>query len=451
MNCDNVRNCCSPYSQLAQQLEETNTRAVQAYNLANQALSRALPLMAGTNIDIETVMTPSGEVNRIALKTPMDEDVVINADLTVNGDIYQNGTAYESHAEQLYTTKDKVIMRDGAVTGLSTGETAGLLIKKYDGVNDGVLDVDSSGTARVGDAGDEQPLATRDEAADLTDNHILKWDAANLKLVDSGIDADNLGGGLELVNASAHSYLPVNPGDDETVTITTGPFEAGYDYFLYIFYAGGENANVRGRYDTQTVGTTNVDLKIQALTAMSLYARLYRTASNDPLVGSSVRLNTISAPSTNTQEKLVSGTNIKTVGGQSLLGSGDVPAGGLTWTLRTANNDWTDMFQSSGGKITALKHVYLYIDYKCAVYIPKGLSVNTNIIVNSGYSQTWSTNIHRTLYRVYINQRIASNYSTINVEYSGCSFTTDGTTVTVSSYSDMTTENKVNFTILTAD
>lgn len=46
MNCKNTRSCCSPCSALAQQLEETNTRAVQAYNLAETAMQRidSLPI-----------------------------------------------------------------------------------------------------------------------------------------------------------------------------------------------------------------------------------------------------------------------------------------------------------------------------------------------------------------------------------------------------------------------
>ena len=182
MNCDNMRGCCSPCSQLAQQLEETNTRAVQAYNLAAQAFAAVIPPVGGSNIDVTLVSGPAYE---IALKNPMDEDVVINADLTVNGDIYQNGSAYESHAEQLYTTKDTVIMRDGATTGLAPGDVAGLIMKLYDGVNDGALVVSNDGTARVGDVGSEQPLMTRDEAADMTDGAILEWDALNNKAVTS--------------------------------------------------------------------------------------------------------------------------------------------------------------------------------------------------------------------------------------------------------------------------
>ena len=49
MNCKNTKGCCSPCSALAQQLEETNTRAVAAYNLAETAMQRIdnLPIGGG--------------------------------------------------------------------------------------------------------------------------------------------------------------------------------------------------------------------------------------------------------------------------------------------------------------------------------------------------------------------------------------------------------------------
>ena len=174
---------------MAQQLEETNTRAVQAYNLAAQAFAAVIPPQGGSNIDVTLVSGPAYE---IALKNPMDEDVVINADLTVNGDIYQNGSAYESHAEQLYTTKDTVIMRDGATTGLSPGDVAGLIMKKYDGTNDGALVVSNDGTARVGDVGNEQPLMTRDESGSMVNGELLQWNATGEKAVCSGVNLSQI-------------------------------------------------------------------------------------------------------------------------------------------------------------------------------------------------------------------------------------------------------------------
>lgn len=109
----------------------------------------------------------------------------ITGTLTVNGDIVQNGASYESHAEQLYTKNDLIKTRDGAVGGLGDGEYTGIEAEKYDGENNGRLVFDANGTARVGDVGSEQPLLTREEAANLVDGQVLVWDGTKLKAVSS--------------------------------------------------------------------------------------------------------------------------------------------------------------------------------------------------------------------------------------------------------------------------
>lgn len=110
-------------------------------------------------------------------------DTEVDGTLTVNGDIIQNGSAYETHAEKVYSKNDLIITRDGAVSGLSTGQYTGIQAKKYDGTNDGQLVFDKDGEARVGDVGDTEPLMTRDELADMTDGSLLKWDGTNKKAV----------------------------------------------------------------------------------------------------------------------------------------------------------------------------------------------------------------------------------------------------------------------------
>lgn len=133
----------------------------------------------------QTINGTKSFVNKIAAAGGIEADTLvrINADLQVYGDIYQNGSAYDTHAEQLYSTKDYILMRDGAVTGLASGAMSGLEIIKYDGTNNLRLAADSSGVARIGDVGDEQPLLTRAEAADLTDGDPLCWDSAGQKAV----------------------------------------------------------------------------------------------------------------------------------------------------------------------------------------------------------------------------------------------------------------------------
>ena len=141
--------------------------------------------ISGTKTFLESIVAQDGMDLTGLLK--------VTGTLQVDGDIVQNGSAYDTHAEQLYTTKDNVIMRDGAVSALSAGDTSGFVIKKYDGSNDMNLGVDANGVARLGDSGNELPFLLRDEAADLVDGAPLVWDAANLK----AISGSGGGGGLD--------------------------------------------------------------------------------------------------------------------------------------------------------------------------------------------------------------------------------------------------------------
>ena len=115
--------------------------------------------------------------------TTQTGNLTLTGTLTINGSIVQNGAAYDAHAQQIYTADDYIIMRDGAAGALSAGQYSGFQIKLYDGTHDGRLVVDNTGTARVGDVGDEQPLLTRAEANNMYSNGILIWDASNTKAV----------------------------------------------------------------------------------------------------------------------------------------------------------------------------------------------------------------------------------------------------------------------------
>lgn len=435
---------------MAQQLQETTDRAIQAYNDAQLALNQIASFQLSNtdgNLDIDNALRTID----LAEDVTIADQLTVDGDAVFNGDIIQNGAAYETHAQKLYTTNDYIITRDGAVSALGAGDYSGFQVKKYDGTNDGRLVMDRDGVARVGDVGDEQPLATRDESADLTDNHLLKWDATNQKLVDTGLDADALSG-MELYDENSYTSIstltPFNQYSMGLPLNTGKEFETGYDYVIVITSSDDYALNIKTGRTTETPGNTTFTIQMQAgeVTTPTFVYAVYRFANG----GNAPTVNLIGSCSVKLQTKLVSGTNIKTVGGQSLLGSGDVPAG-LSWTLRTPSDDWTDMFQYSGGKVTALKHIYIYRANKSSTYIPKGLSVNTAIEISYPYSQKWGINIYRSLYKLYIDQRITSNYSSLTSEYDGCSFTTDGSTVTTTAYSENSTEAKINLTIMTAD
>ena len=131
-----------------------------------------------TNTDGNLVIDPDN------LTIDFAEDIVIAGDLTVNG------TYYTVHAEHVYTEDDYIIMRDGATTALGSGQYSGFQVTKYDGTNDGRLVIDNTGTARVGDVGDEQPLLTRAETGSLTNGQSLVWDSANSKAITQSIPSD---------------------------------------------------------------------------------------------------------------------------------------------------------------------------------------------------------------------------------------------------------------------
>lgn len=115
----------------------------------------------------------------------------ISDTLTVNGDIVQNGNSYITHAEEVYTKKDHIILREGAVGALT--ENAGFKILNYDGTNTGVIVLDSTGTLKIGDLGDEQPVATREESP--INGGFAKWDEVSKKFItttDIGISSDEI-------------------------------------------------------------------------------------------------------------------------------------------------------------------------------------------------------------------------------------------------------------------
>lgn len=204
--------------------------------------------IAGNNIELN----PSGDNISINLTDePVVDGLTINGDLEVNGDIIQNGAAYETHAEKVYSKDDYIIMRDGAIAALPPGDFSGFQVKLYDGVNDGRLVIDSSGTARVGDVGDEEPLLTRDESADLTDGALLKWDAANYKAINEDTVGDDthplksVNGVLTPVSNEVAKKTDTYPKTASNKIISGFVFGTQPYQGLYMAFIGVPNANQR--------------------------------------------------------------------------------------------------------------------------------------------------------------------------------------------------------------
>lgn len=203
-NCDNTSDADKPVStaqQTALDAKVDDTQIVSAWqgttdnaHIPSEKLTKdtidGVDASAVHKAGAETITgakTIKGDITIGEVGTPTDVtqvgDLNIKGNITIEGNITQNGSAYETHAEKIYTTKDYIYLREGATGALSPGDYTGMEAEKYDGTNNGRLVFDSSGTARVGDVGDEEPLLTRDESADMTNGALLRWDGANYKAV----------------------------------------------------------------------------------------------------------------------------------------------------------------------------------------------------------------------------------------------------------------------------
>lgn len=124
--------------------------------------------------------------------------------VTIGGDLTVKGTTTTVESETLKVKDQLIEVASGNTTKLSS--PAGLVVPKYDGTDNGALVFDNTGTAYVGDVVLDSnglidttatgtklvALAGRDKEANLTNNHVVKWDSTNKILIDTGIDAANI-------------------------------------------------------------------------------------------------------------------------------------------------------------------------------------------------------------------------------------------------------------------
>lgn len=153
--------------------------------------------------DLTNVVTKTGDQTIDGIKTFIGK-------IVADCDIIQLGGNYETHAEQVYSKNDYIVMRDEAVNALAPGTYSGLQIKKYNGSDDLRLAADQYGVARLGDIGDEKPLMVRDETGDMTSGNILTWDGVNQKAITSGKAVSDLVEGSGNIGDDTHPVKIVN-------------------------------------------------------------------------------------------------------------------------------------------------------------------------------------------------------------------------------------------------
>ena len=156
-----------------------------------------------------------------------------NDNVYINADLYVKGATYDTKVTDLNVGADHITVRDENNASMAAGESAGILINKYDGVDSLGIVASSDGTLRVGEYNithvftddnttyyaekelinvvdvtgktlypigdqtgtikekyfvakdDTEPLATRDEEELMEDGYVTKWDSTNKKIVTS--------------------------------------------------------------------------------------------------------------------------------------------------------------------------------------------------------------------------------------------------------------------------
>lgn len=202
---------------------DTTSKMLHVYDLGTTTwIGLPIQLLSGLT-DVTLTSTASGEllmwdgskwINRtfaeldIALDSQTTTELGLKLDktggtitgtLTLEADLIQNGASYETHAEQIFTKNDEVILRDGAVGGLGVGVYTGIRAKLYDGTNDGLLVFGNDGIARVGDEGSLQALATREDTP--VDQSLVYWDNATNSFKSSGVLKDDTGTEADFTSA----------------------------------------------------------------------------------------------------------------------------------------------------------------------------------------------------------------------------------------------------------
>lgn len=207
-------------------------------------------------------------------------DQTINGNVIIGGNVTVKGTVTSVSAENLKVKNKLIVVAEGNTVTLTS--PAGLLAPKYDGTNNGALVFDGTGTAYVGDVvldengdidvakSDLQPLVTR---GTLADGKLVKWNAAKLRLEDTGIAADQVALKSDL-GATSNFIYKLNyesatiPTIGQVLTLTNANFSR--TPVVGDVFALMEVVNVNDTYynnmEVLTVGETTCTAKIMSFT-----------------------------------------------------------------------------------------------------------------------------------------------------------------------------------------
>lgn len=126
----------------------------------------------------------------------------ISGDVSIQGDLTVSGTTTTEKEKQLLV-EENVIATNANKVDLKT-LLSGLAINKNSSATYGIMYDPADDTVKFGEGtldanrkfvfktGEGKPLAVRANSADFTDAHLVKWDAASMSFVDSGVAVNSL-------------------------------------------------------------------------------------------------------------------------------------------------------------------------------------------------------------------------------------------------------------------
>ncbi len=165
----------------------------------NHAEYRHNSILVGVGDDTWTLKFPN-RAGTLALVSDVDAKYdktggTIGGDVIITGDLTVNGTQHINNTENLNVENAMIYSN---ATGATLATNGGIGIKTNNIDVYGIVYDPTSNSVKLGlgksdangrftfNAGEGQPVAIRDDSTKFNDNHLVKWDADNNKLVDSG-------------------------------------------------------------------------------------------------------------------------------------------------------------------------------------------------------------------------------------------------------------------------
>ena len=106
-----------------------------------------------TPLSYDSVTDTIQPTDTIEVTNATVDNLTVTGDAHVNGDLYVAGKTITTEEETISTSGDTIVLRQNNANGLASTEVSGVIVHNYDGNdNNAIVGVDNTGTIRIGDA-----------------------------------------------------------------------------------------------------------------------------------------------------------------------------------------------------------------------------------------------------------------------------------------------------------